>query len=119
MDQLTGRADIYVNGFYAETTQEGSSISTLGGVERTLVVNSRGNTAGFIEKSTPAQIKAVFTHGPGFDIEVYKQGGITIDFLCDNGPQYQMADATYLKDDGLDPSKGTVTITFGGDTERV
>jgi hypothetical protein len=97
MDQLTGRADIYVNGAYAETTQEGSSISTLSGIENTLVVNSRGQTAGFTTKSVPAQIKAVFTHGPDFDVTVYSgPEPKSIDFLCDNGVTYQMPAAVFM-----------------------
>jgi hypothetical protein len=120
MDQLTGRADVYVNGAYAETTQEGSSISTLGGIENTPVINSRGQTSGYTTKAVSAQIKAVFTHGPDFDISVYNSGlPTTLDFLCDNGVVYQMADAIFTKDEGLDANKGTVTITFSGDIERV
>lgn len=115
MKQLTGRADIYLNSSYIETTQDGSTISTLGGVENTLVVNSRGQTAGYTTKATPAQIKVAVTHGPDFDITTYLVPGISMEFVCDNGPTYQIANCVYLKDDGLDPSKGTVMITFGGD----
>lgn len=121
MDQLTGRADIYVNGVYAETTQEGSSISTLSGVENTVVVNSRGRVAGYTAKSVPAQIKAVFTHGPDFSIDDYTgiAGLLAIDFVCDNGVVYQMTPAVFLKDEGLDANKGTVTITYSGTIERI
>lgn len=119
MDQLTGRADIYLNGSYVETTQEGSSISSLSGLENTPVVGSKGQVVGFTQKSTPSQIKAVFTHGPDFDIGIYQQPGISIDFVCDNGPIYQMASAIFMKDDGLDANKGTVTITYTGDMVRI
>jgi hypothetical protein len=119
MEQLTGRADIYADGAYAETTQEGSTISTLGGIENTPVVNSRGLVAGYTTKSVPAQIKAIFTHGPDFNISDYTGPGISIDFVCDNGVTYQMADAIYMKDDGLDANKGTVPITFTGTVEQI
>jgi hypothetical protein len=120
MEQLTGRADLYANGAYCETTQEGSSISTLGGIENTPVINSRGQTSGYTTKAVAAQIKAVFTHGPDFDITVYNSGApLSIDFLCDNAATYQMANAIYMKDEGLDANKGTVTITFAGDILRV
>jgi hypothetical protein len=120
MDQLTGRADVYVNGAYAETSQEGSSISTLGGIENTPVINSRGQTAGFTTKAVSAQIKAVFLHGPDFDVSDYSAAvPKSLDFLCDNGVTYQMADAIYMKDEGLDANKGTVTITFTGDILKV
>jgi hypothetical protein len=119
MQQLTGRADIYLNGAYAESTQDGSTISTLSGLENTPVVNSRGQVSGFTSKATPAQIKANFTHGPDFDIAQYMGNNVSIDFVCDNGPTYQMASAVFMKDDGLDANKGTVPITFTGTVTNI
>lgn len=114
MDQLTGRADIYINGAYAESTQDGSTISTLSGIENAPVINSRGEMAGFTTKAVIANIKANFTHGPDFDITIYQVPGLAIDFVCDNGPVYQMASAAFMKDDGLDANKGLVPVTFMG-----
>lgn len=114
MQQLTGRADIYINGAYAESTQDGATLSTLSGIQNTPVVNSRGQVSGYTAKAVPAEIKASFTHGPDFDIARFMGDDISVDFVCDNGPVYQMASAVFKQDDGLDANKGTVPITLTG-----
>ena len=121
MEQLTGRGDLYLDGSYVETTQEGSTISNLSGVEQTAVVNSRGGMAGYTAKSVPAQIKVNVPHGPDFDIAKYNGalGMISIDFACDNDVVYQMASAVFVKDDGLDANKGMVPITYTGFVQRI
>ncbi len=115
MAQLTGKADVYVDGVYAETTQEGSTLDGIAGVENTPVMNSRGETAGYTSKAVPGVITANFTHGPDFDITLYTGDGLSMEFVCDNGVVYLMPDATFQKTGQLDANKGTIPISFFGD----
>jgi len=115
MQQLTGKADIYINGAWAATSQEGASLAGMAGVENTLVLNSRGQTGGFTSKAVPSTIKANFLHGGDFDISALKGSGLSVVFACDNGKTYQIADATFLKAEDLDANKGMVAISYGGD----
>ncbi len=119
MDQLTGKADIYINGAYFDNTTDGASITGPAGIENTPVMNSRGQTAGYISKPIPGTIKASFLHGPDFDIGVFTLPGISLVFACDNGVNYLMAPGIFAKEDGLDSSKGALPITFNGDIVRI
>ncbi len=115
MDQLTGKADIYVDGTYFDTSQEGATLDGMAGVENTAVVNSRGVVAGYTSKGVPAVIKANFLHGPDFDITLFSQAGqVSVAFVCDNGVEYQMSAAVFSKADTFDSTKGMVALSFTG-----
>jgi Phage tail tube protein len=119
MAQLTGKADIYVNGQWASTSQEGSSLEGIAGVENSPVMNSRGQTAGYTSKAVPGIIKANFLHGPDFNVDDWTGSGMSVVFACDNGVTYQMASATFQKADSLDANKGLIAISFFGDVENL
>jgi len=119
MDQLTGRADIYVDGAYVETSQEGATLSSVAGIENTVVMDSRGKAAGYTTKAVPSVIKANFLHTPDFVIDLFTLTTLTVMFVCDNGPVYLMASAVFTKDEGLDSNKGTIPISFSGVATRV
>ncbi len=129
MQQLTGKADIYVNGVWQSTSQEGATLDGMAGVENTIVMNSKGKSGGYTSKAVPCTIKAQFLHGPSFNIAALQGGGgllaslissvgrgtMSVVFACDNGPTYQIADAVFLKAESLDANKGLIAISYGGD----
>lgn len=115
MAQLTGKADIYVNGAWANTSQEGATLDGIAGVENTPVMDSRGLTGGYTSKGVPGVIKASFLHTPDFNIAAWTGSGMSVVFLCDNGVTYQIANATFQKADTFDANKGVLPISFFGD----
>ena len=114
MGQLAGKADIYVAGVWALTSQEGSSIDGIAGVENSLVFDSSGNLAGYTSKPVPCVIKANFIVGPDFQISDWTTSGVSVVFACDNGVTFQIANGTFLKTETLDANKGLIAISYGG-----
>jgi len=115
VQQLTGKADIYINGTWAATSQEGSSLDNLAAVENTVVMNSRGQSGGYTSKAVAGVIKANFLHGGGFNINALMGSGMSLVFACDSGATYQIADAVFVKAEALDANKGTIAISYSGD----
>jgi len=119
MSQLTGKADIYTDGAWTNTSQEGSSIEGIAGLENTPVMNSQGKVGGYTSKPVPGVIKFNALHDADFDIANFKGDGISLVFACDNGINYGMASATFQKAESLDAAKGLIAISYFGDIEKL
>ncbi len=110
MAQKTGRVFIKL-GADPLRSKAGARLQ-IGGVQREMDIADDG-TVFYMERIVPSQIVCTLIHVAETDLEAlraFRDG--TIEFRCDTGRIYTVADAAFLSAGDL--TNGEIEVTFGG-----
>lgn len=114
MAQKTGRVTIKSNGT-AFASKAGATLRT-GGVRREGEMSDQGDFF-YIETLEAAEVSFTLIHTSDTDLEAIRaMRDVTIEFECDTGRAYTIANACFKSDEGL--TNGEVRCLFGGAPAR-